>query len=61
LKKSLPASTADAATSEVLASLPIAVFSAVFRLAAVVVVELAGGGSIKKLPVGGGFVVVAVN
>ena len=34
-KKSLPAATADAATSVVFASVPIAVFSAEFRLAAV--------------------------
>ena len=34
-KKSLPAATADAATSDVLATLPIAVFNAALRLAAV--------------------------
>src|SRR5579863_997444 len=60
-KKSCPASTAEASTSVVLASLPIAVVSAAFRLAAVVAGELVGGGSIRKLPAGGGFVVVAVN
>src|SRR5271169_882212 len=60
-KKSCPASTAEAATSVVLASFPIAVFSAAFKLPAVVAGELVGGGSIKKFPAGGGFVVVAVN
>src|SRR5215212_2555165 len=50
LKKLLPASMADAATSEVLASFPIAVFSAAFRLVAVAV-EVA---PMAKLPLGGG-------
>src|SRR5450432_173393 len=57
LKKSLPASTADAATSEVLASVPIAEVSAAFRLAAVIV-EVA---PIAKLPVGCGVALEAVS
>src|ERR1700681_2918260 len=57
LKKSLPASTADAATSEVLASVPIAVFSAVFTLDAVSV-EFA---PIAKPPAGGGVALEAVS
>jgi hypothetical protein len=61
LKKLSDAANAEAATSEVLASVPIAVFSAALKLPAVVAGELVGGGSIKKLPAGGGFVVVAVN
>ena len=56
-KKSLPAATAEAATSVVLASVPIDEFSAVFKLAAVA----AGFAPMVKLPVGGGFVFVAVN
>src|SRR5437868_1513056 len=57
LKKLSPAATADAATSAVLASVPIELFSAAFRLAAVAV----GVVPIVKLPVGGGAVFVAVN
>src|SRR5258708_17486378 len=49
LKKSLPAATADAATSEVLASVPIAMFSAALRLAAVSVAVAPRA----KLPTGG--------
>ena len=56
-KKSLPAATAEAATSVVLASVPMAVFSAVFRLAAVA----AGVAPMVKLPVGGGDALDAVN
>ena len=54
LKKLSPASIADAATNVVLATVPIAVFSVVLRLAAVA----AGVLPIRKLPVGGGDVVV---
>src|SRR5215210_904384 len=57
LKKSLPASMADAATSEVLASLPIAVLSAALRLAAVAV-EVK---PIAKLPAGAGVALDAVS
>src|ERR1700682_2527918 len=57
LKKSLPAATADAGTSEVLASVPIAVFSAALRLAAVTV-EVA---PMAKLPTGGGVALEAVS
>ena len=57
LKKSLPASIADAATSEVLASEPIAVVKAAFRLAAVAV-EVA---PMAKLPAGGGVALEAVR
>ena len=57
LKKSLPAWIADAATSEVLASVPIAVVSAAFRLAAVA----AGVVPMAKLPVGGGVALEAVS
>src|SRR6266481_10015531 len=57
LKKSFPAANADAATSEVLASFPIAAFNAAFRLAAVTV-EFA---PIAKLPVGGGVALEAVS
>ena len=57
LKKLSPAATADAATSVVPASVPIALFNAVFRLPAVAV----GSVPIVKLPVGAGVVVVAVN
>src|SRR5579871_4443558 len=61
-KKSFPAATAEAATSVVFASVPIAVFNAVFRFCVVA----AGSNApdvvaIRKLPVGGGFWVVAVN
>ena len=56
-KKLSPASTADAATSEVLASVVIDAVRAVFRLAAVAV----GVAPIVKLPVGGGVVLVAVS
>src|ERR1700733_14877405 len=56
-KKSLPAATAEAATSVVLASVPIAEFSAVFRLPAVA----AGFAPMVKLPAGGGFALDAVN
>ena len=57
LKKSLPASIAEAATSDVLASVPIAVLSAAFRLAAVAV-EVA---PMAKLPAGGGVALEAVS
>src|SRR5215475_14053117 len=50
LKKSLPAATAEAASSDVLASVLIDEFSAVLRFAAVA----AGVAPIVKLPVGGG-------
>src|SRR5260221_12951984 len=56
-KKSLPAAIADAATSDVLASVPIAVFSAALRLAAVAV-EVA---PMAKLPTGGGVALEAVS
>jgi hypothetical protein len=56
-KKSFPAAIAEAATSVVLASVPTAVFSAVFRLAAVAV----GVAPMLKLPAGGGFALYAVN
>ena len=56
-KKSLPAATAEAATSVVFASVPMAVFSAEFRLAAVA----AGVDPIEKLPDGGGFELDAVS
>src|ERR1700731_447651 len=56
-KKSLPAATAEAATSVVLASVPIAVVSAVFRLPAF----NAGVEPMLKLPAGGGFALDAVN
>src|ERR1700720_1994875 len=57
LKKSLPASNADAATSEVLASVPIAAFNAAFRFAAVSV-EFA---PIAKPPAGGCVALEAVS
>src|SRR5436309_14764902 len=57
LKKSLPASSADAATSDVLASLPMALFKAVLRLAAVAV-EVR---PIAKLPAGSGVALEAVS
>src|SRR4051794_25191564 len=57
LKKSLPACIADAATSEVLASVPIAVLSAALRLAAVATVSI----PIAKLPAGGGVALEAVS
>src|SRR5215213_851366 len=57
LKKSLPASMADAATKVVLASLPIAAFSAALRLVAVTV-EVT---PMAKLPAGGGVAVDAVS
>src|SRR5271165_1213967 len=57
LKKLSPAATADAATSAVLASVPIELSRAVLRLPAVIV-EVA---PMVKLPVGGGVVLVAVN
>jgi hypothetical protein len=56
-KKSFPAATAEAATSVVLATVPIDEFSAAFRLAAVA----AGVAPIVKLPDGGGFWLDAVN
>ena len=56
-KKLSPASTADAATSDVLASVSIDEVRAVFRFAAVAV----GVAPMAKLPVGGGFVLVAVS
>lgn len=62
-KNSFPATTADAATSVVFASVPIEVFNAEFKFCAVV----AGSGApvdvvaMRKLPVGGGFWFVAVN
>src|SRR3954469_10695966 len=57
LKKSLPACIADAATSLVLASVPIAVFSAALRLVAVATVST----PIAKLPAGGGVALEAVS
>jgi len=57
LKKSLPAANADAATSEVLASFPIAAFNAAYRLAAVTV-EFT---PIAKLPGGGGVALEAAS
>lgn len=56
-KKSCPASTAEAATSEVLASVPIAVLRAALRFAAVA----AGVVPMAKLPVGNGDALDAVN
>ena len=56
-KKSLPASTAEAATSEVLAMVPIAVFSAAFKLALVAV----GVVPMVKPPAGGGLALEAVS
>lgn len=56
-KNSFPATTADAATSVVFASVPIEVFNAEFRLAAVA----AGVEPIAKEPDGGGFALDAVN
>src|SRR6516225_5866509 len=56
-KKSCPASTAEAATNDVLASVPIAVFSAAFRFAAVA----AGVAPMAKLPAGSGVELEAVN
>ena len=56
-KKLSPASTADAATSDVLASVVIDAVRAVLRFAAVAV----GVAPIAKLPVGGGVVFVAVS
>src|SRR3978361_1679950 len=56
-KKSLPAATADAATSEVFASVPIEAVSAALRLADVA----AGVAPIAKLPVGGGVALEAVS
>ena len=57
LKKLSPASTAEAATSFVLASVPIAEVSAALRFAAVA----AGVVPIAKLPVGSGVALEAVN
>src|SRR5579883_757956 len=57
LKKLLPAATAEAATSDVLAILLIAVVSAVSRLDAVAAVVA----PMAKLPLGGGVVLVAVS
>ena len=56
-KKLSPASTADAATSDVLASVAIDAVRVVLRFAAVAV----GVAPIAKLPVGGGVVFVAVS
>ena len=56
-KKLFDAATADAATSDVLASVPIAVFSAAFRLAAVAVEVV----PMAKLPGGSGFALEAVS
>jgi hypothetical protein len=56
-KKLSPASTAEAATSDVLAIVWIDDVKAVFRFAAVAV----GEPPIVKLPAGGGLVVVAVS
>ena len=56
-KKSLPASTAEAATSDVLAMVPIAVFSAAFKLALV----RAGVVPMVKPPTGGGLELDAVS
>src|ERR1700694_666303 len=57
LKKSLPAATADADTSEVVARVPIAVFSAALRLAAVTVEVV----PMAKPPTGGGVALEAVS
>src|SRR5581483_1586495 len=57
LKKLSPAATAEAATSEVAASVPIDEFRAAFRFAAVA----AGVAPIVKLPLWAGDVLVAVN
>ena len=57
LKKSFPAATAEAASSDVLASVLIEAFSAAFRFAAVA----AGVAPMVRPPVGGGEVLVAVN
>src|SRR5258705_473182 len=57
LKKSLPACIADAATSDVLANVPIALFNAVVRLAAVAVVST----PMAKLPAGAGVALEAVS
>src|SRR5262249_54596106 len=57
LKKLSPAATADAASSDVLASVEIAEFSAAFRLVTVA----AGVVPIAKLPVGGGVALDAVS
>src|SRR3954454_13109532 len=57
LKKSLPACIAEAATSDVLANVPIAVFNAALRLAAVAVVST----PMVKLPAGGGVALEAVS
>ena len=59
LKKLSPAATADAATSEVLASLPIAVFSAVLRFRRVG--RTAGVVPMAKLPTGVGVALEAVR
>ena len=56
-KKSFPAATADAAVNVVPASVPIEVFNAVFRFAAV----SAGVAPIEKLPAGGGVALEAVS
>src|SRR5450631_2786309 len=56
-KKLSPAAIAEAATSDVLARVPIDDVSAALRLAAVAV----GVAPIAKLPVGGGVVLDAVN
>src|SRR3984957_12613133 len=56
-KKSLPAATAEAATRSVFATVPIAVFSAALRLAAVA----AGVAPIAKVLAGAGVVLDAVN
>src|SRR4051795_1278229 len=57
LKKSLPASIADAATSDVLASLPIALFSAALSAVAVRV----GVAPMAKLPAGGVVALEAIS
>ena len=57
LKKSLPACIAEAATSLVLARVPIAVFSAALRLAAVAVVST----PMAKVPAGCGVALEAVS
>ena len=62
-KKSLPAATAEAATRSVFATLPIAVFNAAFKFAAVVAGSGAPPGNVAmaKLLAGAGVVLDAVN
>ena len=62
-KKSFPAATAEAATRSVFATVPIAVFSAAFKFAAVVAGSGAPPGNVAmaKLLAGAGVVFDAVN